>query len=339
MIRALRTLGPGQAELEHRPPPWPRSGEVAIDVSYVGLCASDRAIFSGSHPYLAYPRVQGHEFSGRVAAVGPDCPPWLSPGRQVVVDPVRGCGSCTPCRNGSPNACPDIEVLGVHTDGSLQEQVVVDAAATHDAHALPLDVAALAEPVAVGLHAVGRADVRRDDRVVILGAGPIGLSVAHATVQRGAAALVIDRSPERLRVATATGASAVIDASTSEAIARALEWSGGEGPRVVLDATGSAAAVRTAFELVVHTGTIGIVGVSTDLLQVPVVAFSRKELNVVGCRNSAGEFPSAVAALGGNPDLFRRWLTDTIGLVDVPGALRSARRRAGEIKTLVHVPR
>ena len=335
MIRALRTLGPGRAAVEHRPVPTPGPAEVAIDVSYVGLCGSDRAIFAGSHPYRAYPRVQGHEFSGRVAVLGADCPAWLSSERQVVVDPVRGCGRCAPCRNGSPNACPDIEVLGVHTDGALQERVVVAASAVHDAHTLPLDVAALAEPVAVGLHAVRRAEVRPADRVVILGAGPIGLSIAHATVQRGAAALMIDRSPDRLRVATATGVSAVINTSTPDLVAEVLRWSGPEGPRVVLDATGSSAAIGSAIDLVAHTGTVAVVGVSTDLLQVPVVEFSRKELNVVGCRNSAGEFPDAVAAIGGNLELFRRWLTDSIDLAAAPEYLRSDRRRPRGIKTLV----
>lgn len=227
----------------------------------------------------------------------------------------------------------------MHTDGALQERVVVAASAVHDAHTLPLDVAALAEPVAVGLHAVRRAEVRPADRVVILGAGPIGLSIAHATVQRGAAALMIDRSPDRLRVATATGVSAVINTSTPDLVAEVLRWSGPEGPRVVLDATGSSAAIGSAIDLVAHTGTVAVVGVSTDLLQVPVVEFSRKELNVVGCRNSAGEFPDAVAAIGGNLELFRRWLTDSIDLAAAPEYLRSDRRRPRGIKTLVQVPR
>ncbi|WP_435747759.1 zinc-binding dehydrogenase [Microbacterium sp. PMB16] len=333
---AVRTHGAGDARLEDAAAPHPRPGEVLIEVAFVGLCGSDYALFDGTHPHGGYPRVQGHEFSGTVVTSAPGAPPV---GSAVVVDPVQSCGICEACVHGAPNACTSITVLGVQVDGALTSRVAVPAAQVHAVGELPLDVAALVEPLAVGVHTVRRARVSAGDRVVVVGAGPIGLAVTLACVDAGAEVLTIDRRRRRLELALRAGAQHVIDSKIDDVGAAVRAWSGPHSPRAVIDATGSPTAIRLAFDLVAHAGTVGIVGVSPREVRLPIVEFTRKELTVVGSRNSAGDdFPAAIRLLRRHQQEVSGWITARIPLAGVPGALaRPKHERRAEVKTLVDV--
>ena len=153
----------------------------------------------------------GHEIAGTVAAVGAEVTD-VRVGEQVVVNPYASCERCRTCRRGYPNLCPDLAVLGVHTDGGFAEQAYVS---PQQLYRLPpgvdLATAALVEPLSIGAEAVANGEVQADDRVVIIGAGPIGLACLAFTVERGAAALVVDRIPGRLERALALGAAAVVN--------------------------------------------------------------------------------------------------------------------------------
>lgn len=331
---AVRTHGAGDARLEDAAPPQPHPDEVLIEVAFVGLCGSDYALFDGTHPHGGYPRVQGHEFSGTVVATAPGGPVV---GSAVVVDPVQSCGACEACAHGAPNACTDIRVLGVQADGALTERIAVPAGRVHEVGDLPLDVAALVEPLAVGVHTVRRARISAGDRVVVLGAGPIGLALTLACVDAGAEVLTIDRRRRRLELALRAGAQHVIDSKIDEVADAVREWSGPHAPRAVLDATGSPTAIRFAFDVVAHAGTVGIVGVSPREVRLPIVDFTRKELTVVGSRNSAGDdFPAAIRLLRRHREEVSGWITARIPLAGVPAALaRPKHDRRAEVKTLV----
>jgi L-gulonate 5-dehydrogenase len=276
--------------------------------------------------------VQGHEFVGVVAAA-PDGATHLT-GDRVVVNPLRGCGTCFPCRRGRPNCCVDVTVMGVQVPGGLADHVSVPVGQLVPAGGLPAGIAVLTEPVAVGLHAVNRGATASGDDVVVTGAGPIGLAATLAAVDRGARVLVADRIAGRLAAAEKAGAARVVDTTTEDLAAAVAAFTGGAGPAVVIEATGAPPLVRLAVDVVAHSGTVVAVGISTAEVGLRVSDLSRKELTLLGSRNSAGEFPAAVDLIARRADTVAGWVTHTFGLREVPEAIAFAvanPHRAGKV--------
>ena len=315
------TLAPGRMELRETATPAPSPGRAVVRVEAVGLCGSDYHIFDGTHPYAVFPQVQGHEFVGTVAALPGAYGGPHAIGDRVVVDPLRGCGACFPCTRGRPNCCVDVTVMGVQVPGGLADHVSVPVDQLVPAGDLPARLAVLAEPVAVGLHAVNRGGVVAGDDVVVVGAGPIGLAATLAAADRGARVLVADRIAGRLTVAGKAGAERVVDTTTGDLAAAVAGFTGGAGAAVVIEATGVPALVRLSVDVVAHSGTVVAVGISTADVRLKVSDLSRKELNLLGSRNSAGEFPTAVDLITRRAGVVAEWVTHTFPLSEVPAAI------------------
>ena len=172
-------------------PGAPGPGQVLVGPEAVGLCGSDFHYFLGDigtidDPSMLYPRVQGHEAAATILDVGPDCPAELAAGIRVALWPVASCGRCYACRVGRGNACVDISLIGVHEDGALQQQLLVPAAQVFPVGDQDPALAALIEPVSIAVRAVVRGRVAAGEKVVVLGAGPIGQALALAATDRGA---------------------------------------------------------------------------------------------------------------------------------------------------------
>ena len=195
-MRALQCVKPGTLVVVDRPEPAPGPGEVLVRIRRAGVCGTDLHIYEGSHPYLAYPRVIGHELSGEIAAAGPNCA--IAPGQQVYVIPYLSCGRCVACRHGKTNCCQKIGVLGVHVDGGMAEYVCVPERNVVAADGVTLDQAAMVEFLAIGAHAVRRANPRKTDRILVVGAGPIGIGCMLFARLRGSAVTVLDMRQDRL---------------------------------------------------------------------------------------------------------------------------------------------
>src|SRR5262249_41010186 len=150
-VRAAVTLAPYRMALQELPEPTPDAGQVLVQVEAVGLCGSDFHLFSGHHPYARFPQVQGHEFAGIVTALPDGYGGRAAVGDRVVVDPTIPCGACYPCRQGHPNCCANLKVMGAHVPGALADQVAVRAGAVHPVGGLAATSAALVEPVTIGL--------------------------------------------------------------------------------------------------------------------------------------------------------------------------------------------
>ncbi len=296
-MRQVVTVSPGRVELAETPDPAPGPGEVMVAVDAAGICGSDVHIYRGRHPYQVFPMVQGHEVAGHVVGLGPGTL-GPRPGTAVVVEPVIGCGHCFACRRGRYNACVSLQLVGIHRPGGFAERLVVPAHRVHPTGDLPPDLAVLSEPVAVALQALVRADLGPGDDVVVLGAGCIGRVITMAAADQGARVLVADREPARLRLAERLGAVRAVSTAGEDLAAAAHQFTRGDGPRVVIDATGAPAMIRLALELVAPSGTVVVVGLSDQEVSVPVGIFTRKELNVLGSRNSAGLFGRAIDVVG-----------------------------------------
>ncbi|MEW9586308.1 alcohol dehydrogenase catalytic domain-containing protein [Paraburkholderia sp. DGU8] len=190
---------PGVLRAQQREVPVRAAGEVLLRVSRVGICGTDLHIITGNQPYLEYPRVMGHELSAIVADAESDS--GLTAGDSVYVMPYLSCGQCVACRQGKTNCCVNIKVLGVHCDGALSEYLSVPAQFVHKAEGVTLDQAAMLEFLAIGAHAVRRADVLAGQRVLVVGAGPIGMAALIFAKLRGAIVTCLDTRADRLRFA------------------------------------------------------------------------------------------------------------------------------------------
>lgn len=330
-MRIAVTTAPGTMTVGEAPVPRPQPGQALVAVEAVGLCGSDFHLLDGTHPYAHFPQTQGHEFAGVVTEFGPGYYGPVQPGQRVAVEPLVPCGTCFACRRGRYNCCTDLKVLGAHAPGALAEFVVVRTESLHPVGDLDAPTAALAEPVSIGLQAVHRGGIVAGDNVVVLGAGPIGLAVTLGATDRGARVLAADRVPARLEHARTFGADTVVDTGTEDLREAVARWTGGEGAAVVVDATGVPALIRGAFDLVAPSGTIVVVGISDQEVSIPVIEFSRKEVSVLGSRNSAGIFPAAVDLVRRHADTARTLITHTFPLTEVPEAIRFAADHPAEV--------
>src|SRR5271154_7507901 len=189
-MRALLCVKPGELALVDRPRPMPGHGEVLVRITRAGVCGTDLHIFEGSHPYLTYPRVIGHELAGVVAEAGPGCTTPI--GQQVYVIPYISCGVCIACRRGKTNCCQRIAVLGVHIDGGMAEYVCVPEGNVAPADGVTLAQAAMIEFLAIGAHAIRRADPQNGDRILVVGAGPIGIGCMLFAKLQGGSVTALD---------------------------------------------------------------------------------------------------------------------------------------------------
>jgi L-gulonate 5-dehydrogenase len=304
-------------------------------VEVVGICGSDLHFFIGDNPYANYPRTQGHEFCGIVRAFGPGYDGPIRVGDRVAVEPLRPCGDCFPCRHGRPNCCTRLQVVGIHVDGGMADLYAAPVAILHPTGSLDPELAAMVEPVSIGLHAAVRGAVTAQDQVVVFGAGPIGQAVLLSAVDRGARVLVVDRIASRLELATALGAEVVVDASKASPADSIAAWTGGDGPGIVFDATGVPAVIRAIFDIVAASGRIVIVGISTDEVAIPVIYFTRKELTIMGSRNNMGIFGDAVQLVQRHHERVRKLITHRFPLDRVVDAFAFAHDHPAEVEKVL----
>lgn len=319
---AALTIARGKVDLAEVPEPAPGPGEVLVDVGVVGLCGGDMHIYRGQHPYATYPVVQGHEFCGRVVSFGPGYQGELRLGEVVAVEPLLPCGHCFACRRAHSNCCSALKVMGAHVGGALAERVAVRASSCYPVADLPADLAALVEPVSIGLQAVVRSGAGAGDQVLVLGAGPIGQAVIVCAVDRGAEVMAVDKLPKRLELAKVLGAKATVDTVQTSLTDEVAEWTGGDGPAVVVDATGVPALIRQGVDLVAPSGTVVIVGISINDVPLSVVDFTRKELNILGSRNNAGLFGASVEIVQRYRDQLAHLITHRFAFDQTPAAMQ-----------------
>ncbi|WP_457208111.1 zinc-dependent alcohol dehydrogenase [Nocardioides sp. P5_C9_2] len=274
---------PGDLRIEDRADPAPGPGDVVIEVAYNGLCGTDVTEFTKGpmmvplhtrHPGSGHlgPTVLGHEFVGTVVDAAPDVRHLV--GRRVACGAGVSCGECAWCRRGRTNLCARYFTLGLSADGGLATYVAAPAATCVEvSDACTLEAAALAQPLAVGVHAVRRSGVRPGDSVVLLGAGAIGSFVCAGLEGHDGPVLAVDVDAGRLEVARELGATdtALVSPSAGPDEVRELLQDGAD---VVFETSGVPGAVERAFALTARGGTVLLVGLNsapTTLSLAPVV--------------------------------------------------------------------
>ena len=287
---------PGKLSAEERPMPVPAPTEVLLRVKRVGICGTDLHIFAGRQPYLKYPRVMGHEFSAIVARA--PSASRLAEGDMVYVMPYLSCGHCVACRLGRTNCCVELQVLGVHRDGGFTEYLCVPEGFVHKAEGVTLDQAAMIEFLAIGAHAVRRAQVRKGQRVLVVGAGPIGMGAIIFSRLHGATVVALDSRADRLAFCTQRLGTEASVAVGPDDVGQLAALSSNEFFDVVFDATGNPAAMERGFRFVAHAGTYVLISVVSADITFNDPEFHKRETTLLGSRNATSEdFETVVRAM------------------------------------------
>ena len=336
-IKIVRCAEPGRLLFEERPAPGsPPEGWALVNVAHVGICGTDYHIFEGKHPFLAYPRVMGHEFSGTIAAI--NAAGDMAVGEQVLINPYLACAKCSACRQGKPNCCVAIEVLGVHRDGAMSEQILVPAQNLMPATGLSLVEAATVEFLAIGAHAVRRSMAGPGNRTLVVGAGPIGLGTALFARIARQSVTVMDVDAERLAFAAQLGF-LVIDGSKGSIVETIAERTAKTGFDVVFDATGNSRSMQSAFAYVAHGGVMVMVSVVQGDITFSDPEFHKREMMLIGSRNAThSDFQHVIASIRAGKIPIDQLVTHRTTLRHSPRDIAIwARQKSGLIKAVIDV--
>jgi (R,R)-butanediol dehydrogenase / meso-butanediol dehydrogenase / diacetyl reductase len=283
-MRAAVYVGDQTIRVEDRRPEQPGPGQVQVDVAYVGICGTDMHIKHGAmDARVTLPAVIGHEMSGTVAAVGEGASAW-SPGDRVTVIPLRWCGACAACRAGHEHVCQRLVFVGIDAPGALQQSWTVEQELlVRLPEGLPLEHAALAEPAAVAVHDVRRADLRTGERALVVGGGPIGMLIATVAAASGAAVLVSEPNAFRRALAVRLGLSAV-DPVAEDLGARVEAWTEGAGVDAAFEVSGSPAGLLAATHSLRVRGRLVVVAIHSQPVAVDLFRVFWRELHLMGAR-------------------------------------------------------
>ncbi len=323
-MKAIEIKAPGIVRCRDISEPVPKEGETLIRVNAVGICGSDIGAYRGSNSLVSYPRIIGHEIAGEVISVSGQNPKGLKTGDRVVADPYIYCGKCYPCSIGRTNCCNELQVLGVHRDGGMQEYLChpSDMLVKIPEH-MDWNMAAMAEPLTISLHGIHRGGLKFGEYCAIIGAGPIGLVAGLVAQSYGAHAILIDLIQERLNLARSLGIEFTVNSGIENPVEKIREFTGGELAQLVMECSGSNSAVRSTLDMVCHAGRITFTGWPEKETALPTDLITKKEIDIRGARTSAGEFEEALALINSQRVDMAGILTKTVKIEEAPEIIES----------------
>ena len=284
-MKALICTKPGTFDYINCDEPLPQPGQAILKIKRVGICGTDLHAYRGTQPYFTYPRILGHELAADLIDTGGAA--GFVPGEVVTFIPYFNCGTCIACRNGLTNCCTQIKVCGVHIDGGMAEYLSVPTYALVKSEGLGYDELALVEPLAIGVHGVRRANVKKDEFVLVIGAGPIGLGTMEFAKIAGAKVIALDINEQRLRFCNdKLKVAFTINGSTEDVLARLKEITNGDMPTVVMDATGSLKAIENGLQYLSHGGRFVLIGLQKEAFSFSHPEFHKRETTLMSSRNA-----------------------------------------------------
>jgi L-iditol 2-dehydrogenase len=313
----------GIMQTEQRDVPAPAAGEVLVRIGSVGICGSDVHYYR--HGRIAEyvvrkPLILGHEAGGTVVAVG-DGVAADRIGQRVALEPGVPCRHCRECKHGRYNLCADVQFFATPpVDGTFAEYVAI---AADFAHPIPDSIsddgAGLIEPLSVGVWACRKADIGIGSRVLITGAGPIGLMNVQVAKAAGASEIIVsDIAPTRLETAIAFGATRVLNARTEDAADLGIEVD------AFIDCSGAEPAVRAGIRAVRPAGHVVLVGMGADNISLPVGLIQGRELRITGTFRYANTYPTAIELAASGAIQLDAMVTAHFPLEEAEAALQEA---------------
>lgn len=321
-MKAILLKEAGDIKVAEVPNAQRRENEILIKVKSMGICGSDISAYLGTSPLVSYPRVIGHEIAGEVVEV-PENESVFTVGDRVVLEPYVYCGECYPCQNHRTNCCENLTVLGVHVDGGMSEYF---SHPRHLVHKVPGNIPwkklAVVEPLTISMQAVRRSRLKKGENAVISGCGTIGLLAALYALTLEAVPIVVDPVEERLELAKKLGIQHTINPMKVDAIEVIKIITKGRMAEVVVEASGNAAAIRSSIDYVAYSGRISLVGYPKKEVSLPTFLFTKKEVDIVGSRNSYQLFPESIRLITEGKVDVTSVITKTIPFEEVPETVR-----------------
>ena len=321
-MKSLVLDKPGSFSWKQSDSPQPdqlKEGEALLKVRRIGVCGTDLHAFDGTQPFFSYPRILGHELGVEVLALGAGTQ-GIKVGDICAIEPYRNPTIDHAVRRGKTNCGENLQVLGVHEDGGMQEIIRYPAHLLHPTSSLSLDQLALVEPMGIGCHAVNRAQLQPEDTVLVIGVGPIGLGTVQFAKAAGVSQVIaMDINSERLdyideQVGIDAGILATKDAEND--IRKAL---GGDLPTVVFDVTGNSGSMMKAFEYVAYGGKLVYIGLFIGDIHFHDPYFHKKELTLLSSRNAQSkDFQQVLSYIEQGKVKTDPWITHRAGFEEVP---------------------
>ncbi len=316
----------------------PGAGEALVQVHRVGICGTDYSGYLGKMPFYSYPRIPGHELGVEVLEVGPGVDNVTS-GDHCSVEPYINDVDSFASQRGRTNCCEHLQVLGVHIDGGMRPRFILPARKLHVSRELAYEQLALVETLAIGCHCVDRAAPAQGESVLLIGAGPIGLSVIEFLKLAGARITVMDLVESRLKFCReAMRVDHTVQFSQpDQAVEELRQLHGGNLPTVVIDATGNAESMSQALQYVAHTGRLVYVGITTGEVHFPHPLLHAREMTIMGSRNALpGDFERIIRLIENGEIDTRPWITHRTTFDEMIGQFDGyTKPETGVIKAIV----
>ena len=285
-MKAITIVKPGLVEIREVEKPVPGKDEALLRPLYGGICGSDLNSYRGNNAYMAYPRVPGHEFSCEIVEIGEN-DRGFKVGDIVTANPYFNCGKCYSCQRGLVNACMSNQTMGVQREGGFSEYMVMPVSRLIDGKGLDAKTLALIEPFCIGYHGIQRANVHEGDKVLVVGAGTIGVLAAIAAKSRGAQVWICDVAPKKLEYALRFGLDGTILNDGPEALGKAVDHiTEGNGFDVTVECVGLPSTLQNCLDAACFGGRVAVIGVGKHNIDLDFTIIQKKELNIFGSRNA-----------------------------------------------------
>ena len=286
-MKAMYINAPGEVEIKEINMPVRKEGEVLLKLLYGGICGSDLGSYRGTFAYFDYPRIPGHEFSAEVIEADENNEYGIKPGMIVTCNPYFNCGHCYSCEHGIVNACMDNQTMGCQRDGAFQEYITMPEERVYDGKGLDPMLLAAIEPFCISYHGVSRAEVKPGDKVLVIGAGTIGVLAAVAAKAKGAVVYISDVSMGKLDMSREFGVDGIILNDSPEGFDKAVkEITDGNGFDIAIEAVGLPSTFQNCIDAACFGGKVVVIGVGKKNLDFNFTLLQKKELNVFGSRNA-----------------------------------------------------
>ncbi len=337
-MKAICIEEPGKVVVKDVDMPVRKPGEALLKMLYGGICGSDLGSYRGANAYVSYPRIPGHELAAKIVEID-DNDLGLKPGMIVTCNPYFNCGSCYSCRRGLVNACTDNQTMGVQREGGFAEYITMPVERIYDGKGLPAKTLTLIEPFCISWHGVSRADVKTGERVLVVGAGTIGVLAAVAAKAKGAEVTICDVAEDKLDYAYKTfGLQHKLLNSSPEAFAKGVEkLTNGDGFDVTIEAVGLPSTFQNCIDAACFGACVVVIGVSKkNIDDFFFTIIQKKELNIYGSRNAMKkDFIELIDLVKtGGVDL-EKIVTNTYKMADAPRAFEEFSVNAGKLLKVV----
>lgn len=294
-MKAIQITKPNKLEvLDVEKPVIDKHNNVLIKMTAAGICGSDVGIYHGTNAAATYPRIIGHEMVGVVEEVGTDVT-TLKIGDRVIINQVTSCGTCYPCKQGRGNVCDNLKVRGVHIDGGYREFIAVPES---DCYLLPEGLsdqdAIMIEPTTIGIQACSRAELTKEDTLLIMGAGALGSSLLKIAALHTDYIIVADIMNDKLAEAKKNGAKYTINVLEENLEEKVAEYTNGRGVTVSIDAACTKDSLMNLLKVTGNAGRVITMGFSTAPTEVNQFLITAKELDVRGSRLQNRKFGDAI---------------------------------------------